>query len=273
MGKWSLIDLYVLVMSMISFYVDIYSPKIQILPTNFYLFSLWVTPQWGLYAFCFAVTSSLLISHVRDLCVDVCRLHPLRNFQCRSQLPKDRLTLGIALIHLFFDLFKFCFDLIAVQVQIVAHRNAVASDRQEHSEARQAQLGPVGMEEDAGEEEGETEGKADPQDNRSGRRSPEEQFVRLRTTATTAPRAPKKKSRGRRRSSWFDAGTMDLPTLRKPLVVATESVWNHVFHVREFVCGCCVTDVTDVWLTFLNNSCLNFLVAGGTLRTRIKIGV
>jgi hypothetical protein len=93
------------------------------------------------------------------------------------------------------------------------------------------------MEADAGEEEEETERKEDYQDNHSGRRSPEEHLVRLQTTA---PRAPKKRTRGRRRSSWFDAGTLDLPTLRQPLIVATESVWNHVFHVRKFVCGCCV---------------------------------
>ena len=144
MGKWSLIDLYVLVMSMIAFYVQIYSPDLEILPSNFYLFSLWVTPVWGLYAFCMAVTSSLLLSHI----------------------------------------------------QIVAHRNAVASDRQEVAETRRGE------------------------DIVNGRSSPSPSL------------SSKQQGRGRR-SSWFDAGTEDLFGERKGLIIAKESVWDHVFHVEN----------------------------------------
>ena len=65
MGKWSLIDLYVLVMSMIAFFVNGSNPDEIIFPSNFYDVNLWVTPVWGLYAFCFAVTGSLVLSHVQ----------------------------------------------------------------------------------------------------------------------------------------------------------------------------------------------------------------
>ena len=52
--KWSLIDLYVLVMSMIAFFVEGSNPDEIIFPEGFYDVNLWVTPVWGLYAFCFA---------------------------------------------------------------------------------------------------------------------------------------------------------------------------------------------------------------------------
>ena len=65
MGKWSLIDLYVLVMSMIAFFVDGSNPDEIIFPEDFYDVNLWVTPVWGLYAFCFAVVGSLVLSHVQ----------------------------------------------------------------------------------------------------------------------------------------------------------------------------------------------------------------
>ena len=154
MGKWSLIDLYVLVMSMIAFFVNIYSPELEILPTNFYLFSLWVTPVWGLYAFCIAVTSSLLLSHV----------------------------------------------------QIVAHRNAVASDRQEVAQLRQST-------------ESMHSGHNEDGDLPSSKTPSSLMYPKLRRT--------------RRKSSWFDAGTLDLVGERRALVVAKEAVWNHVFHVEN----------------------------------------
>ena len=65
MGKWSLIDLYVLVMSMIAFFVEGSNPDEIIFPEGFYDVNLWVTPVWGLYAFCFAVVGSLVLSHVQ----------------------------------------------------------------------------------------------------------------------------------------------------------------------------------------------------------------
>ena len=64
-GKWSLLDLFVLVQSMIGFFVRIEHPDILILPKEFYHADLIVTPAYGLYSFCFAVTMSLLLSHVQ----------------------------------------------------------------------------------------------------------------------------------------------------------------------------------------------------------------
>ena len=64
LGKWSLIDLYVLVMSMSAFRIHINSPECYTLPINFYVVDLVVTPVWGLYAFCIAATGCLFINHV-----------------------------------------------------------------------------------------------------------------------------------------------------------------------------------------------------------------
>eukprot|EP00948_MAST-09A_sp_MAST-9A-sp1_P004289 g4289.t1 len=140
MGKWSLIDLYVLVMSMIAFYVRIQSPETPILPTNFYDVSLWVTPVWGLYAFCIAVTASLILNHI----------------------------------------------------QVVVHRNALASDREALEEMRQSYTNKM----------------LESQMNGGGNRTPR-----------------------RRATSWFYAGTVDLIGPRKALVKSLQSVNNHIFHV------------------------------------------
>ena len=64
-GKWSLIDLYVLVNAMVAFYITIDSPDLEILPPHFYHMQIISRPVYGLYSFCFAVILSLLLSHVQ----------------------------------------------------------------------------------------------------------------------------------------------------------------------------------------------------------------
>lgn len=64
-GKWSLLDLFVLVQSMVGFFVRIAHPDLLILPENFYHINLIVTPAYGLYSFCLAVIVSLLLSHAQ----------------------------------------------------------------------------------------------------------------------------------------------------------------------------------------------------------------
>eukprot|EP01047_Picozoa_sp_COSAG01_P021910 COSAG01_NODE_1286_length_10900_cov_26.719100_5_plen_945_part_00 len=65
LGTWSLIDLYVLVMCMLGFHLQIASPTdLNFLPPQFYLIKLMVTPVWGLYGFMLAVVSSLVINFV-----------------------------------------------------------------------------------------------------------------------------------------------------------------------------------------------------------------
>lgn len=64
-GKWSLLDLLVLTQSMVGFYVRIKHPNLNILPPNFYHIDLIVTPAYGLYSFSFAITLSLILSHVQ----------------------------------------------------------------------------------------------------------------------------------------------------------------------------------------------------------------
>jgi len=65
MGKWSLLDLYVLVQAMVAFYVEIKNPKLDILPGKFYHLQVYIVPVYGLYSFCFAVVLSLVLSHAQ----------------------------------------------------------------------------------------------------------------------------------------------------------------------------------------------------------------
>ena len=49
LGKWSMIDIFVLVMSMVAFRLHIISPPpsaVALLPDNFYMVDLLVTPVW-----------------------------------------------------------------------------------------------------------------------------------------------------------------------------------------------------------------------------------
>ena len=64
-GTWSLIDLYVLVMTMLGFHLNIASPtSLAFVPTDFYVVKAMVTPVWGLYAFMLGVIFSLIINYL-----------------------------------------------------------------------------------------------------------------------------------------------------------------------------------------------------------------
>ena len=63
LGKWSMIDIFVLVLSMIGFHLKIISPALSMLPKNFYAVELQVIPMWGMYANLLAQVLSQFISH------------------------------------------------------------------------------------------------------------------------------------------------------------------------------------------------------------------
>ena len=64
LGKWSLIDLYVLVMTMLGFRIKMQSPTVPYLSDQLWDVDLKVTPAWGLYSFTLAAIGSLCLSHV-----------------------------------------------------------------------------------------------------------------------------------------------------------------------------------------------------------------
>ena len=89
-------------------------------------------------------------------------------------------------------------------LQVVAHRNAVSADRQDMEEQQNL-------------------------------RSPMQTPFGKGTDTSTLPNIPRKgkpKSRSHRRSSWFDAGTIDLYGERRMLVHAKENLSRHIFEVE-----------------------------------------
>merc|ERR1712038_2038149 len=65
LGKWSFIDIFVLIMSVVSFRVVVNSPDdLSFLPADFYSVNLMVVPLWGLYANLIAQLISQFSSHV-----------------------------------------------------------------------------------------------------------------------------------------------------------------------------------------------------------------
>ena len=65
LGKWSLIDLIVLVMMMVAFRFHIVSPSsLHFLPPGGLEADIVVTAGWGIFAFIIATVISLVLSHV-----------------------------------------------------------------------------------------------------------------------------------------------------------------------------------------------------------------
>ena len=65
LGKWSLIDLIVLVMMMVAFRFHIVSPDdLEFLPPGILEADIIVTAGWGIFAFIIATVISLILSHV-----------------------------------------------------------------------------------------------------------------------------------------------------------------------------------------------------------------
>lgn len=63
LAKWSMIDIFVLVVSIAAFRVSIQSPEVRFLPEGFYSIDLLVVPLWGLYANMTAQLVSQISSH------------------------------------------------------------------------------------------------------------------------------------------------------------------------------------------------------------------
>jgi Paraquat-inducible protein A len=63
MAKWSTIDIFVMVVSLVAFRITISSPKLSFLPSEFYSVDLLVVPLWGLYANLIAQLLSQITSH------------------------------------------------------------------------------------------------------------------------------------------------------------------------------------------------------------------
>lgn len=64
LGKWSMIDIFVLVLSMVGFHLKILSPALAMLPAEFYNIEVQVIPVWGLYANLIAQLVSQVVSHI-----------------------------------------------------------------------------------------------------------------------------------------------------------------------------------------------------------------
>jgi len=64
LAKWSMIDIFVLVISIAAFRISIASPDTSYLPNDFYAIEMMVVPRWGLYANMIAQLISQVTSHV-----------------------------------------------------------------------------------------------------------------------------------------------------------------------------------------------------------------
>lgn len=63
LAKWSMVDVFVLVISIVAFRVSIESPDVSFLPSEFYSIEMMVVPLWGLYSNMIAQLISQVSSH------------------------------------------------------------------------------------------------------------------------------------------------------------------------------------------------------------------
>lgn len=63
LAKWSMIDIFVLILSLVAFRISVQSPEVRFLPEDFYSLELMVVPMWGLYANMIAQLVSQVSSH------------------------------------------------------------------------------------------------------------------------------------------------------------------------------------------------------------------
>jgi len=64
LGKWSMVDVFVLLMTLASFQISVESPDLAFLPSDLYSINMLVVPQWGLYANMLAQLVAQITSHV-----------------------------------------------------------------------------------------------------------------------------------------------------------------------------------------------------------------
>ena len=94
LGKWSMIDIFVLVMTLVAFRMRVVSPEnIVLLPKEFYVIDLYVVPVWGLYANLLAQLLSQVVSHFamhyhRNVVANA-GYHYLNTGKSKSVTPKD----------------------------------------------------------------------------------------------------------------------------------------------------------------------------------------
>jgi len=62
-GKWSIIDVFVLLMILALFQIEVNSPNLGFLPQDLYSINLLVMPLWGLYAYTLAQLVSQVSIH------------------------------------------------------------------------------------------------------------------------------------------------------------------------------------------------------------------
>ncbi|CAB9519904.1 Paraquat-inducible protein A [Seminavis robusta] len=63
LAKWSMVDIFVLLITMIAFRVDAVTPSVEFLPKDFFTLRIRIIPTWGLYANLIAQIISQISSH------------------------------------------------------------------------------------------------------------------------------------------------------------------------------------------------------------------
>lgn len=64
LGKWSMVDVFVLLMTLASFRISVESPDLTFLPSGLYSIHMLVVPLWGLYANMLAQVVAQITSHI-----------------------------------------------------------------------------------------------------------------------------------------------------------------------------------------------------------------
>ncbi len=193
LGKWSIIDIFVLVLSMVGFHLIINSPEVSFLPPDFWKVEVSVVPVWGLYANLIAQVQSQIISHICIYC------H-------RNSIAAAEEEMGHRLI----DIGSVKKLLEERKVEIKIHSNPVAS--------REKGLGDLPTLVEVPEES-------------SGESSKMESFDGITRAAEKAQKKTAA-TRTRARSTWLTSQN-NIPGPRKALLHKKASLRSHYFEMKS----------------------------------------
>ena len=204
LGKWSLVDLYIILFFMLAFRVNVTSPDIGVLPPQLWHLDLKLTAIWGIFSFTIAVISSLIANNLA--------IHYHRNALAKehtANLLKERREYErLAAPHK-------ARDDVLIRADSLAGKHKLS-----HSASKNAKEAKEGYAQLSSNESVEV-----PDRTGSGPEMP---------AASPLAMGEEAYQEGDENVSWYNAGTRDVHGIRSSLVYNREALCDHVFSLKQY---------------------------------------
>ena len=203
LGKWSLVDVYIIMFFMLAFRVNVTSPDIGVLPPQLWHMDLKLTAIWGIFSFTIAVISSLIVNNLA--------IHYHRNALAKEHtgnlLKERREYERLAAPHKARDE-----DLIRADSLAGKHKLSTSASKK----AKEAKDGYAALSNDES-AEGPGRTGSEPDMPAPSPLVDEEAY-----------------QEGDENVSWYNTGTLDVHGIRSSLVYNREALCDHVFSLKQY---------------------------------------